>query len=510
MYRVFVVDDEPFIIEGLYDIIDWSAYGLEIVGSAENGRDALEALKGLSVDILLTDISMPVMDGLTLIRSARQVHPELKVIILSGYNEFDYIKSGLKLGVENYLLKPINIDELQETLANTIDKLDQGRPDRMFNAYDIRILRDNILYRWLTRRIASYELNERTEMLNIRLDAPYLAVAVLRTDSPSKPFYDAVQQLADEDKSLLPFVDIDGDQVIIFLFSDRDQGKSKALDLLNGLQSELLPVVGSGLLRISLGSVEKTEEGAPDSYTQAKEAQEYFMLHDEPVVLDYESLAERSDSTGHTSFALDWSPFSKLIKAKELDQLHEAIEAEFEHVQLTEGVTPAYIQSMAIEMMIRFKMELKEIKRADQPELYKAGFVQIMQADKIEELADVVKEAATLTVDSLVRDVKSPIIQQLLANVHDNYAQPLSLKSLSQQYNIHPVYLGHLFQKETSETFTDYINKYRIDRAKEMLKDTQLKVQEIAMRVGYWETGYFYKQFKKYVGISPTDYKGLL
>ncbi|GGG64347.1 response regulator transcription factor [Paenibacillus radicis (ex Gao et al. 2016)] len=508
MYRVFIVDDEPFIIEGLYDIIDWPAYGLEIVGSAENGKDALEALKGLSVDILLTDISMPVMDGLTLIREARQFHPELKVIILSGYNEFDYIKSGLKLGVENYLLKPINIDELQETLANTIDKLDQSRPDRMFSAYDIRILRDNILYRWLTRRIASNELKERTEMLDIRLDAPYLAIAVLRTDSPAKPFYDALQQLADEDKSMLPFVDIDGDQVIIFLFSELEQGKAKALDILNGLQKEMIS--GGNPLRISLGSVVQTEEGAPVSYAQAKEAQEYFLLHDEPVVLDYESLAERGGNRSQTAFALDWAPFSKLIKAKELDQLHEAIEAEFEQYQMIDGITPAYIQSMAIEMMIRFKMELKEIKRADQPELYKAGFVQIMQADKIEELAAVVKEAATLTVDSLIRDVKSPIIQQLLTYVHDNYAQPLSLKSLSQQYNIHPVYLGHLFQKETSETFTDYINKYRIDKAKEMLKDTQLKVQEIAMQVGYWETGYFYKQFKKYVGISPTDYKGLL
>ncbi|MFF2093165.1 response regulator [Paenibacillus sp. NPDC058174] len=506
MYRVFLVDDEPFIIEGLYDIIDWPAYGLEIVGSAENGRDALEALKGLSVDILLTDISMPVMDGLSLIREARQFHPELKVIILSGYNEFDYIKSGLKLGVENYLLKPINIEELQETLANTINKLDQSRPDRMFSEYDIGILRDNILYRWLTRRIASYELNERTEMLNIRLDAPYLAVAVLRTDSPSKPFYDTVQQLADEDKSILPFVDIDGDQVIIFLFSDREQGKAKALDVLNSLQSRM----SSNLVRISLGSVEQTEDGAPASYAQAKEAQEYFMLHDEPVVLDYESLSERSGNRSQAAVALDWSPFSKLIKAKELGQLHEAIDAEFEQIQLIDGVTPAYIQSMAIEMMIRFKMELKEIKRTDQPELYKAGFVQIMQADKIEELAAAVKEAATLTVDSLNRDVKSPIIQQLLANVHDNYAQPLSLKTLSQQYNIHPVYLGHLFQKETNETFTEYINKYRIDKAKEMLKDTPLKVQEIAIRVGYWETGYFYKQFKKYVGISPTDYKGLL
>ncbi|WP_139992677.1 response regulator transcription factor [Paenibacillus paridis] len=506
MYRVFVVDDEPFIIEGLYDIIDWSAFGLEIVGSAENGQDALEALMGSAADILLTDISMPIMNGLTLIGEARKFRPDLKVIILSGYNDFDYIKSGLKLGVENYLLKPINIDELQETLANTIDKLNTTRPDRLFSDYDIRILRDNILYRWLTGRIAPNELLERTDMLDIQLDAPYLVTAVLRTESQFEPSYEAAQRLAMQDSSMLPFVDIDGDLVIVFLLEDRAEGKIKAMSQLENMQKRLAP----SPMRISLGSVQEMGEGAPLSYSHAKKAQEYFLLLDEPVILDYDLLSEKNSIENTAAEPLDWPAYSKLIKAKELDQLQEMINAEFERYQSLEGVTPAYIQSMAIELMIRFKMELKEIKQADQPELYKAGFVQIMQAETIEGLAAVVKEAAALTVDSLMRDVKSPIIQLLLNYVHENYAQALSLKSLSQQYNIHPVYLGHLFQKETGETFTEYINKYRIGKAKEMLKETQLKVQEIALKVGYWETGYFYKQFKKYVGISPTDYKGLL
>lgn len=506
MYRVFIVDDEPFIIEGLYDIVDWSAFGLEIVGSAENGMDALIAIKESAPEILLTDISMPLMDGLTLIREARKLQPDLKVIILSGYNEFDYIKTGLKLGVENYLLKPINIDELQETLANTIDKLNMTRPNRLFSDYDIRILRDNILYRWLTGRIAPNELNERMDMLDIRMDAPYLITAILRTESQLDSSYEAVQRLAVQDPSMLPFVDIDGDLVIVFMLEDMVQGKEKVINVLENMQKRLAP----SRMRISIGSVEAIGENAPRSYAHAKKAQEYFLLLDEPAILDYVLLTEKNDIGNIEAQPLNWSTYSKLIKAKDLEALHAAIDAEFGAYQTLEGVTPAYIQNMAIEMMIRFKMELKEIKQADQPELYKAGFVQIMQVDTIEGLAAVVKEAATLTVESLMSDVKSPIIQLLLGYIHENYAQPLSLKLLSQQYNIHPVYLGHLFQKETNETFTEYINKYRIEKAKVMLKETQLKVQEIATQVGYWESGYFYKQFKKYVGISPTDYKGLL
>lgn len=508
MYRVFIVDDEPFIIDGLYDIIDWSAFGLEIIGSAENGQEALAALMDLPADILLTDISMPTMDGLTLIREARKFRPDLKVIILSGYNEFNYIKEGLRLGVENYLLKPINLDELQETLAGTIDKLNASKADRLFSEYDIRILRDNILYRWLTGRIAPSELQERMELLQLSLDRPYVVTAVVRTDEPASPAYEAAQRLAVQDSSMLPFVDIDGDLVIVFMLDEPEEGKREAIEKLRSMQ----PKLTRRAMRLSIGSAEPMGEAAPRSYANAKKAQEYFLLYDDPEILDYDLLVQAGPpgTANEAAAPLDWPSFARLIKAREIEKLHEAIEAEFERCHAREGITPAFIQSMAIELMIRFKMELREIKQTDQPELYEAGFAKIMQLASIDGLMAVVKEAAALTVESLLRDVKSPVIQLVLSEVHEHYAQPLSLKLLSQQYNIHPVYLGHLFQKETNETFTEYINKYRIGKAQQLLKETQLKVQEIAATVGYWETGYFYKQFKKYVGISPTEYKGLL
>lgn len=101
-------------------------------------------------------------------------------------------------------------------------------------------------------------------------------------------------------------------------------------------------------------------------------------------------------------------------------------------------------------------------------------------------------------------------MQQVLNYIHESYNEDVSLKTLGAQYHIHPVYLGQLFHKEVNESFTEYINKYRIEKAKELLRITSLKVHEIALKVGYWETGYFYKQFKKHVGISPTEYKGLV
>ena len=107
--------------------MDWSKYGIEVVGHAENGRQALEKMAVVPVDILITDISMPVMTGLELIEGARKLNRNLKVIILSGFDDFAYLKEGMRLGIENYLLKPINLKELEETIASTTDKMNKSR-----------------------------------------------------------------------------------------------------------------------------------------------------------------------------------------------------------------------------------------------------------------------------------------------------------------------------------------------------------------------------------------------
>ncbi|QGQ99742.1 DNA-binding response regulator [Paenibacillus psychroresistens] len=505
MYKVFIVEDEPFIIEGLYDIIDWASFGLEIVGHAENGKEALDALQLKPVDILITDISMPIMNGLELIAAARALRPELKVIILSGYNEFNYLKEGMKLGIENYLLKPINLVELQSTLANTIEKLNEYKVENAWNKYDSRIIQDNILYRFMTGQIAGNEFMERVHFLQLDFDKPYILVAIIRSERFIPGLFDYVVSETEEDRSIIPFRDMDGDIVLIFTLSEMSQGHEDAAAKLLKLKEQLLD---HEPLRYSLGTIESLPEQAALSYTHAKKAQEYFLIYRDKAIMDYQELPIVQGI--HHGLPVDWPEYSKLIIAKEKYLLFARIDKDFQRIQTIEGMTPTYIQSIAIEMMIRFKIKLKEITNRDQADLYEKGFEQVMNAFGIYELVSAIKEVAGLTVDLLIRDVKSPVIQQVLKDIEELYADEISLKTLSGKYNIHPVYLGQLFHKETSESFAEYINKYRIEQAKEMLKSTHFKVHEIARKVGYWETGYFYKQFKKYVGISPTDYKGLL
>lgn len=507
MYKVFIVDDEPFIVEGLYDIVDWPLFGLEIVGHAENGLQALEALKTTPADLLITDISMPVMDGLSLISEVRKLHAEMKVIILSGFNEFDYLKEGMRLGIENYLLKPINVEELESTLRNTVQKLDRIQPKEQYDDYDVQILKDNTLYRWLNGQIAAPEFAERAGLLDLELRAPYFAVCVLRTKANLSVLFERVTGFLDtRDEQATLCRDVDGDLVLIASLAGQEDGRKAFTHLVEDLSMELS--VMSRPVHIGMGRVEPVSEEASLSYKEAKRALEYYIVYPERLFIEYGQL-ERGRGLSFSSHSMPWAEYSKLILSGDIEELKKNIRDDFEQLKQGEGVSPDDLQSAAMELVIRFKMELQEIKLTEEADSFKQALGQIQSSQSFDGLVEILEEVADITVNSLMRDVKSPVVHQVLNYIHSHYAEELSLKTLGAHYHIHPVYLGQLFLKETGGTFAEYINKYRIEKAKELLKVTNHKVHEIARNVGYWEIGYFYKQFRKYVGISPTDFKAL-
>jgi len=505
MYNVLIVDDEPFIAEGLIDAVDWSGYGLEVVGSAENGKAALELLRRIAVDILITDISMPVMNGLELIKQAREILPHLKVIILSGFNEFDYLKEGMKLGIENYLLKPVHFQELRSTLSSTVDKLNTVKPERVFGDDEIGILRDNIMLRWLTGRISPQEFSDRLAMLGIELKQPYAAIAIVRSDGERDGYAEAERMLAGE-KSAIVFRDAEEDAVIMFGLDDADSDRIEAERRLRELAEK--ESIRPGGLRIALGPAKPVAEAAA-SYERARRAQQFFLVAPELSFIDFDRLPAAS-GTGLPEGLLEWGGYAKDLVAKDSAELLRRIAGDFAAIRASENADPVRVKGAAVELVIRMKMETDKLNRPEASEAYRNVLEQVMNADSLERIESAVKDAAAFASASLAGEDMSPVIKQVLRHIEEHYAESLTLKSMGQQFHIHPNYLGQLFHKQTGETFADYINKYRIEKAKKLLLESSLKVNEIARQVGYWEIGYFYKQFKKHVGIVPGEYKGLM
>ncbi|CAM3512507.1 response regulator transcription factor [Paenibacillus lupini] len=512
MYKVLLVDDEPFITEGLSDAIDWSAFGLEVVGSAEDGEEALERLRELPVDLLITDISMPIMTGLELIRKARELQPQLKVIILSGFNEFNYLKEGMRLGIENYLLKPINFGELEATLTDTVRKLEADKPEKPLGEDEIGILRDNVMTRWVNGRIALPELTERTTLLDIDLSKPYVALAIIRfRPEQSATGYgpdDCVADLLTEETDRLTFVPFRNDEdelVAVCCINGDEQNQAKVTEALERVADkwetrQLGP-------QIALGGIMSTAD-APASYIQARKAQQFFLVRQDRHLLDYTDIS--AETAALPSGLFEWEAYAKSILAKDKDELAEVIDRDFAAIRMAESLHPIRARGAAIELMILMKIEVDKLGRTDAAEVFQSALDQAVTAATLEGVEKAVRTAAFFTADSFSGEDMSPVIKQALRYIHEHYTEALTLKSLGLQFHIHPNYLGQLFHKQTGDTFTDYLNKFRIDKAKELLADSRLKVNEIARQVGYWETGYFYKQFKKHVGMVPGDFKELL
>jgi two-component system response regulator YesN len=247
---------------------------------------------------------------------------------------------------------------------------------------------------------------------------------------------------------------------------------------------------------------------AGTSYEQARKAQQYFLVMPERNIVDFALLASSSPAFFPTDL-LNWETYSKPIMAKDKSELLERIDRDFSAIRSADGMNPVRTKSAAVELIIRMKMEADKLNRAETSEPYKEALDKVMDASTLEGVGDAVKEVSLYAIDSFSGEDMSPVIKQVLRYIQEHYAEALTLKSLGQQYHIHPNYLGQLFHKQTGDTFADYLNKFRIDKAKTMLLDSRLKVNEIAKQVGYWEIGYFYKQFKKHVGIVPSEYKGL-
>lgn len=516
MRNVLLVDDEPLIVEGMQSIIDWNANHMQIADTARNGVEALAKLDGLSVDLVITDIMMPQMTGLELIREIKVRSPLTKFIILSGYEEFNYVREGITLGVENYLLKPVNIDELEATIKHMqhdweCEKIRQIQMDQNW-----RILRNNILQRWANETIDAKEFRERAQLLEIPLTKSNYSAATLRIvtdhdhemDDPQLYRPVIAEQCEIIGRNQLPhgceiicFPDQEGDIIVLFASTGMEEEEWK-FHALRGMKQWITSDTGACVWSVK-GQSEQSYLGFPQSCKQVKLWLENHLLGESEtfiVTSDYEREADPAYEQREP--AMD--QFHKLLrdgKSLEVDRFID----DFFDVQAEDGHsarTPFF--NSAIQLMLAAKTLEKT------PD-YGGVFAPLSRIHTRSGLKRLVKRVIHQTLDTYhatERDY-SPHVMAVLDFVKNTYKEELSLKTLSQKLDLHPNYLGQLFQQEAGTSFSDYVNQYRIERATHLLLYSDKKTAEVATEVGYWDTSYFYRQFKKYAGVSPTELRSM-
>mgnify|MGYP000850260050 CR=1 FL=1 len=513
MHKILIVDDEPMLIHGLCSQIDWESYNIELAGTAENGEIALSILEQKNIDILFTDVRMPKMDGLTLISEAKKHNPFLRSVVISSYSDFDYVKKSLLLEVENYLLKPIDQNELDKTLEKTIANLDRDRISILQDESGLSDFKSNILDRWVHGEIQDYQFYERAELLHINLSAPWYQLCVIDIiDSSTESQKLLHAQLLFKKCRDYFFSDIEGEcfidrsnRVVIVFYGDELNRRQDQLKQIFNKVSADLSTRGVKLFAC-IGSASDSAESVAHDYAEAVSFLNYrFIVPGVDFVL-YGELLREFDRLGCKPALIQ---FAQSLSSNEL--------------LTTLNIANEFLDTASIypvdtvkKCMIPFLTTLvKQIKESGHTSgsMSSAAIKEFAAMKTINSMGSLEKWFLDIIDQSLelINNRKESfhlLVRRTLDIIRKDYNHTdLSLKRIASNLKVTPAYLGQLFKEETGKYFNDYLTEIRLQESRILLLETDLKIRDILYRIGISNQSYFNRIFKKAYGMSPLDFR---
>lgn len=505
MFNALLVDDEPAITDNLFNIVPWKEFGFDRVGTATGGAEALDWMAQQECHLLITDIKMAGMDGLELLKIARSLYPAIHCVILSAYNEFEYAQVALRLGADNYLLKPINITELIATIKD-ITGLFYLSFDRRPDLSDMSsAFKENTLSGWVSGRLQGHELSERAGIVNINIFSRSYRVLCLKVINGNG--YDS--ELAEEiDTELSIRYDcyrfVDSSATYVYILGGREVDAflvKECVKSVIGRYNESVMVFGA----IGMNAAGSTEVST--SYISTSELIHFNMLFPKNEVVLSEMLRQEAFQIPQ----VDSEVFFHLIYESTEEDILLATRDMVQHILNHASDSMEATKAQIINLLLHIVQEAKRNLRPNQ-ELPASMRSLLGKLDHIKTRSALVEWLCSVMVDTrrVIQqelDTANPVIRRVLTQIKDHFDQPMSIKSLSTDININPSYLGFLFKQETGLYFSDYLNSYRIRAAERLLTGTDLNIRDIASKVGYADASYFNQIFHKQHGVSPAKYR---
>ena len=515
MYRVIIVDDEPVIRKGLRETIEWDSLGLEVAGEAADGIEALKLIRAIRPEILITDIRMPDMDGIQLIQEVKKLDFDVKITILSGYSDYDYLKAAIRLGVDNYLLKPIDNDELISNLKNAVTEIEKEAVVDQQIRQGSELLRSNTLRRLVAGNISAEELKEKADFLNlpIRAEAYLCAVCAMNRQLPAgrreQLTRDLMRDMADSlpGDRLIAFIDGDGNPALLAM---SDGSPDCRMELQRALEMIAARSAGERDLALMIGVGRPTEriEDIPRSYQSAKESLEYGAFLKNSGVIWYDGVPEAS-MPAHVFDRIDFEKIKNCIRRGDPAALKDELSRELDALMSEAAPSLNQARNLLMHVAVRITDCFREIYgsmnafREPVDFNYAQLFTLHRYADMRSWLFQLCDEVFSRNAAVLGRNTS--VVGLAVAYISEHYREGVTLKQVAADCHINTSYLGQVFRKETGSAFTDYVNALRIREAQRLLANPTLKVYEVAEQVGFTDYHYFLKIFKKVTGITPTD-----
>lgn len=514
MLKAMIIDDEDYIREGLKKIIDWNGYGFYICGEASNGFRGLTQVRELNPDLVIVDVKMPIMDGLEMIRNLRIEDVFCEFIVLSAYSDFKYAQTAIDLGVDSYILKPIDQTVLIEKVCKVHDRIISKKQNKQNMDLSISFSRDKILQSIIFNTTDTQALEKYYSFYGF--DFPWSNYRIALVEIEGKPFTEMnmkmsvkknIESIISENK--LGFV-FDIENYVGVLFDDM---KLKAnLEILHDLPLQINGLCGADI-KIVLGSIVENLSDILYSFHHAyKLLNRKFILGSKSIISDTIEDTIISGEAGNIRlrYSLEHIVDSlyKGIDAGNIGQIEDIMDIVFqvflcdEYCEDVIKVNYSNIYSATVNKLVPVNPDMQE-KLSVSQEVLK----EICKKASLQELHAYMKYIFIEISEELEKKRPDDPIKKILDYIGRNYSQDLKLETIATLFNYNSDYLGKKIRLNTGKYFNTYLDTIRVEKAIQLLKEGY-KVYQVAQKTGFKDMNYFYKKFKFYVGVSPSDFKG--
>lgn len=535
MLKIMIVDDEFYFREAIKISLPWNELGFEICGEAKNGRDALEKVAAIKPEIIIVDINMPIMDGLEFVQHLRETNNDIKIIILTGHSEFNYARQAVKLGVFNYLLKPVDEEELKKTLLdlrNIINKENRIKMemDRLMQQVraSMPLLKDKFLNELLRGNLSKKDSGtiKRMDYLKINSVSDYYLAVTIEVDTDEDFNWD------DEDKQLWKFAvsnitdeilsegfvfdrcyDND-DRICIIIGANDDEDRNTFLSGLEYKLEWLRSIVAKYMdfsVTIGVGEIRDDLFDIAESYKESIVALKNKVTLGKNKVILYSSVAEPGIKVN--LFTVEQRSqllmSMRIANEKEVDmcitQIFERMRCENIHYEML-FVACIELISVCFEFIIEVGASLEDIFPDKQ-----LGIIEKLQLKKsINDMEEWIKEIYRHTLETIKKNKSSKAsktIEEVKNYIGENYQNyELNIDEIARNLFINYAHLCFIFKRDTGVTINEYLTEFRIRKAKDLFDSGNTLIHDVASKVGYADANYFGKCFKKFYGIPPSKY----
>lgn len=534
MYKVLIIDDESIIRKGIKNIINWKQLDCEVCADASDGIEGIELIKKYLPEVIITDIRMPGMDGLSMIKQVKGIVPYSKIIILTGYRDFDYVQEAIKFGAFDFLLKPSKIEELTAVLTRAVNEINDQKIrhmeiDRFKVLFEqsIPILREKLLYDIIYGlNTNEYEITEKMKLFNISIKN--FVLVVMEND------YDEKSNSSQYDKHLYQFGIVNSFEEIfaekyevlsIMLNSSRvgfiiQKPDRIPLDIeeVSEKCSYLQEVINNGFgftVTIAVSSAGVSAMELPEKLKECLGSLEYKSYMGTNSIIQYSDL---------NSF-FRYEDYSTLDKYQK--QLLESIKSGNEGlVKVTTQNIARYVTTNKININymknfyyttlssinnIRISVSAIEVDKRHEEGRDIASLLKLIEKSESAVELNLLLEDVAVRIAEKVNNFNNKSIKLILRKaidyIQEHYSEQVTLNEVAENIYVSTFYISRMFKKELGKSFVDYLNDVRIEKSKELLKDVKYKTYEVAEIVGISDPHYFSKLFKKYSGMTPSEYR---